>query len=39
MENEELKRKLAAQQDLDEAGILALPSEVLGVSQGYDSQI
>jgi hypothetical protein len=38
MENEELKAKLQHQQDLDDAEQYSLPSDHLGVSQGYDAQ-
>jgi hypothetical protein len=38
LENEELKAKLQQQEDLNDAEQYSLPSEHLGVSQGYDAQ-
>ena len=38
MENEELKAKLQQQEDQDDDSSYNLPSEHLGVSQGYDAQ-
>jgi hypothetical protein len=38
MENEELRAKLQLQEDLDDVASYHLPSDHLGVSQGYDAQ-
>ena len=38
MENEELRARLQQQEDLNDAEQYSLPSDHLGVSQGYDAQ-